>query len=334
MNVTQLPPYIQHLLKPESYPHPVPEVRLVQTHISYVLLAGNFVYKFKKPLDFGFLDFTTLEKRKHFCEQELLLNRRLCPDMYLSLVRVTMNGGLSLDGIGSPVEYGVKMKRLPEEKMMVNIIRAGKLTHEMIDGIVRELVPFYEAADDSEPRHGTPESVGLKVLGNLDQTRNFVGEAFSREQFDRIYAYSERFLSKAEVFMERIRRKCIRECHGDMYSANICLADRIYIYDCIEFNRRFRYCDVASDIAFLAMDLDYHGLREISSYFVDLFAQSSGDEGIADVLDFYKCYRASVRGKIGLLTAHETEVDDATREKAAEQARRYFSLALSYAAAG
>ena len=331
--MSNLPEYIQFLMEGNVFSHPAPEVKLVQTHISYVVLAGDFVYKFKKPVDFGFLNFTTLEKRKYYCEQELVLNRRLCPSIYEGLVTINRDGDvLSLDGFGEAIEYGIKMVRMPEERMMVNIVKVGGLTEKMIDDIVDILAPFYEKADKASEEFGTPESVGVNVLENFDQTRDFVGSsALSPEQFDTISSYSRAFLARSELFARRIAQGKIRDCHGDLYSANICLADQVYIYDCIEFNERFRYTDVAADVAFLAMDLDFWHLEDLSHRFIDRFVEVSGDEGLRDMLDFYKCYRAYVRGKIGLFTAHAEEVGEAARQEALDQAGKYFDLALKYA---
>ena len=334
----QYPPYITALLKPEAYPHPVDTVQLVQTHISFVLLAGDFVYKFKKPVDFGFLDFSTLTKRKHCCEQELLLNRRLCPEIYLGLVEINeKDGGLTLDGKGDIVEYGVKMQRMPEEQMMVQVIERGELTADHIDSLVEVMVPFYEQAERSEEidGFGTAEAVAVNVLENFEQTEGFIGgEALSQQQFDEISSYARAVLAKKDMFQTRISQGRIRDCHGDLYSANICLADKVYIYDCIEFNRRFRYCDVASDVAFLAMDLDFHGLDELSALFIDRFCEKAGDDDLRGMLNFYTCYRAYVRGKIGLFTAGDPAVDPEVKEKNLAAAAKYFSLAQRYAQKG
>jgi aminoglycoside phosphotransferase family enzyme len=329
-----LPGFISALLHSDIYDHPAENIQLVQTHISFVLLAGEFVYKFKKPVDFGFLDFSTLEKRQYCCEQELLLNRRLCPDIYLGLVTITSEGdGFALNGNGAVVEYGVKMVRMPEDRMMVNLIRKGQVDREQIDALVDVLVPFYQQADRSAEidGFGTAESVAVNVLENFEQTKGFIGGgAVSQEQFDRISGWAEKFLSQEQLFSDRIRGGYIRDCHGDLYSANICLADNVYIYDCIEFNRRFRYCDVASDIAFLAMDLDFHGLQELSEYCIAQFCERSGDTGLKEMLNFYKCYRAYVRGKIGLFTAGDPAVDEAVKKSSMEAAAKYFKLAESY----
>ena len=329
-----LPDFISALLEAEQTTCPGDTVRLVQTHISFVLLAGEFVYKFKKPVDFGFLDFSTLEKRQHCCEQELLLNRRLCPGIYLDLVTVTQEGdSYTLNGSGEVVEYAVKMARMPEEKMMVNLIQAGTLDRVHIDTIVDKLTPFYQQADRTSEidGYGTAASVAVNVLENFEQTQGFINNgAITQEQFDKIASWSKDFLTQEDLFNQRIKDGNIRDCHGDLYSANICLADKVYIYDCIEFNRRFRYCDVASDIGFLAMDLDFHGLQDLSNYCIDQFCQHSGDNTLKEMLNFYKCYRAYVRGKIGLFTAADPAVDETVKANCLEAATKYFALAESY----
>ncbi|MFZ5775175.1 MAG: hypothetical protein ACOY3Z_06810 [Thermodesulfobacteriota bacterium] len=330
-----LPPAIRLLATPAAYPHPASEIRHLQTHISHVFLAGDFVYKVKKPVNFGFLDFTSLDKRRYFCEQEVLLNRRLCPDLYLGVVAITdQHGVLSLDGSGEPVEYAVKMARMDEERMMAKVIARGELKRQTIDHIVEILVPFYEKAEGGEAirAFGTAQAVSVNVLENFEQTLPFVGcEAISQAQFDAISAYARDFLGKEEMFAQRLAAGRIRDCHGDLYSANICLDEPIHIYDCIEFNQRFRYCDVASDVAFLAMDLDHHGLPELSDHFIERFCAASRDHSLPDMLNFYKSYRAVVRGKIGLFTAHDPAVDPATKASCLAQAKAYFQLAERYA---
>lgn len=331
-----LPEYITFLLNRENYPHRPEDVHLVQTHISYVLIAGEFVYKWKKEVDFGFLDFSTFDKRAHFCEQELLLNRRLCPDIYLDVVTINRagDGTLALAGEGEVVEYGVKMARMDESQMMASVIARGELTRKHLDGIIGQLVPFYRNAanDDSIKEFGRAQSVAVNVLENFDQTESFVGTGgLGQARFELICNYAKDFLDDLERFDRRVAQGKVRDCHGDLYSANICLDETIHIFDCIEFNERFRYSDVAADIAFLAMDLDYHGLTDFSSYFVDSFADKSGDDGLKEMLNFYKCYRAYVRGKIGLFTAADPEVDTQTAQNCTAQASRYFELAEQYA---
>ncbi|MGW8160608.1 MAG: hypothetical protein ACWGN1_00020 [Desulfobulbales bacterium] len=336
----QLPAFVTFLLQPAAYTHKPSTVKLIQTHISYVFITDNFVYKFKKPVDFGFLDFTTLAKRRYFCEQELILNRRLCPSIYLDLVVLYntpngfMLGGQDQEIPGTAIEYGIKMKRMPEDRMMTNIIKSGSLVPEMIDSICDVLVPFYDRAETGPEikELGRPESVGVNIFENFSQTESFIGSpALSKDQFVRIKKFSTAFLQQDELFATRIATDRIRDCHGDLYSANICLAEQVFIFDCIEFNTRFRYCDVASDIAFLAMDLDFHGFPDLSDRFVAGMSEKSNDTGLRTMLNFYKCYRAYVRGKINLFTANAPEVDTQTIALCQEMAGKYFTLAERYA---
>ena len=336
MSHENLPPFVQALLNPNRYTHPVAEVQLVQTHISSVLLAGDFVYKFKKPVNFGFLDFSDLDKRRFYCEQELLLNRRLCPEIYLDLVTVTRqaDGSFALGGEGEVIEYGVKMARMPEERMMVRLIERGELGVPHMEALVAVLCDFYHRAEAGPEiaAFGSAEAVAVNVLENFAQTQSFIGQgALTAAQFERISTYARRVLSNGELFAQRMAGGYIRDCHGDLYSANICLAEKVYIFDCIEFNQRFRYCDVASDVAFLAMDLDFHGLESLSDSFIKQFTLRSNDTGLMGVLDFYKCYRAYVRGKIGLFTAADPAVSPSVRENCIVQATQYFRLADRYA---
>jgi aminoglycoside phosphotransferase family enzyme len=337
MSESKLPQYIQFLQQADNYPHQADEVSLVQTHISFVLLAGESVYKWKKPVDFGFLNFSSLEKRKYYCEQELELNRRLCPEIYKELVTVNSDGdSFCLNGSGEIVEYGIKMARMPEEKMMGRVMAAGNLTREHLDEIIEKLVPFYEkaAGDTAIQEFGLAKSVAINVLENFEQTEGFVDQgAISKAQFDTISAWSRDFLGHEDRFQARIDAGKIRDCHGDMHSANICLAEPVQIFDCIEFNERFRYTDVAADVAFLAMDLDFHGEEELSKYFIDTFVEKSGDIGLLEMLNFYKCYRTYVRAKIALFTASDPAVDETTKANCVEQARQHFLLAEKYATA-
>lgn len=330
-----IPEYIDYLLTPSCYPHAADDTHLVQTHISFVILAGDYVYKWKKPVNFGFVNFSTLARRKHFCEEELRLNRRLCPEIYLGLTWVSREGGtFRLQGDGEIVEYGVKMARMPEEAMMNRILAAGGVRQEHLDTLVGILVPFYRQADGGERvrEGGRAEAVAHNIFDNFAQTARFVGgPALGTGRFATIKAYAERFLAQEELFAERIAAGAVRDCHGDLYSGNICLAEKIYIFDCIEFNEKLRFIDYAADVAFLAMDLDFHGYAGLSEYFIDRFIALSGDPGLLKMLNFYKCYRAYVRGKVGALTAADPAVDQHSAEAALATAAKYFRLAEAYA---
>ncbi|AEH45952.1 aminoglycoside phosphotransferase [Thermodesulfatator indicus DSM 15286] len=334
----ELPPLIKKLLNSQAYPHRPEKVELIQTHISYVFLAGDLVYKIKKPVDFGFLDFTTLEKRKFYCEREVTLNRRLCPDIYLGVVPVIEEGETAyFEKEGEPVEWAVKMKRMPEEGMMGRLIAEGRLRKDHLDLIVKKLVPFYQQAETGPEvnKYGSMEAISFNVEENFSQTKEFVGKALASYRYQHIVSWSRRFMKeKTGLFEERIVQGFIRDGHGDLYSANICFDEPkgdVYIFDCIEFNDRFRCGDVAQDLAFLAMDLDFHELEDFSRYFIDEYVSLSGEKGLLKLLDFYKCYRAYVRGKIGCFTWASPEVPEKVREEALEGARRYFDLAYLYA---
>jgi len=334
MEKSSLPPYISQLLKPESYPHRVDSITLTQTHISYLIFAGDFVYKWKKPVNFGFLDFSTLARRRFFCEEEVRLNRRMCGKMYRGVVRVTVeNNRYVLDGPGEGVEFGVKMRRLPQELMMDRVIADGNLTRSHLKKIVDKLVAFYAGTETMSVAsgYGSVAAVSKTIHDNFTETSPFIGgPALSEERFYNIRQYAELFLAQPGVFQKRMTTGRVRDCHGDLHSANICLTDDVAIFDCIEFNSSLRRTDIAADVAFLAMDLDFHGLGELSSFFIDRFIGSSGDEGIDELLNFYKCYRAYVRGKIGLLTSADCGVGSEVAAAALKVAAKYFQLAEEY----
>lgn len=336
-DIRVLPDYIEYLLRPSSYPHPVDRVELVQTHISFVTLAGDYVYKWKKPVNFGFVDFSSLARRKFYCERELFLNRRLCPEIYLETLSINRNGkSFQLNGNGAIVEYGLKMARMPEEGMLNRVIAAGLLRQEHLALIVDILVPFYRQAEDGleVQANGRVRAVARTIASNFSETKRFIGSAqLSRRRFARIKKGAASFLQRDELFAKRIRSGCIRDGHGDLYSNNICLAakDKIYIFDCLEFNDSLRHIDICADVAFLAMDLDFHNLYDLSNFFIHRFVEKSGDAGLLQVLDFYKCYRAYVRGKVGLLAAADPAIEAPAAEGWWRSAGRYFQLAEEYA---
>ncbi|MBI2864058.1 MAG: phosphotransferase [Chloroflexi bacterium] len=329
-----LPPLISALLQPGAYPHPVRALRLVQTHISYVLLTGPFAYKIKKPLDLGFLDYTTLPKRRRFCQQEVLLNSRLCPNIYLGVVEIRENGGeVAIMAVGRVLEYAVKMVQLPAERMMDRLLDGGKIDGPAIDRVARRVAAFHqEAASGPEiGRYGERGWILTNVSENFAQTQAYIGRTIDEAVLDRIQAYSYAFLDQnQETFQSRIAGRRIRDCHGDLRSENICLTDGVCIFDCIEFNDRFRYADVAAEVAFLAMDLDYRGRPDLSRRFVASYVDYTGDHGLLALLDFYKCYRAYVRGKVESFKLDESDIPEPEKRIALLAAPRYFALADSY----
>ncbi len=324
----------QALLSPDPYPDHPPAIQLAETHISLVFLTGNYVYKVKKPVNFGFLDFTTLEKRKYYCEQEMTLNRRLAPSLYLGIVNITEeNGQISLEGKGRTVEYAVKMKQIPEDFLLNRLLEKKEVTPGMIEAITKTLVRFYLTAETNEriKSFGRPERVKQDTDENFEQTERYIDVTLSRERYQAIKERTDHFFRAQErVFHRRIQEERIRDCHGDLRLEHIFWGEEISIFDCIEFNERFRYTDVAADIAFLAMDLDYHGREDLSDLFIRSYLQASEDHGLMDLLDFYKCYRAYVRGKVESFRLDDPVISPEEKRGARERAQRYFDLAHRY----
>ncbi len=298
--------------------------QLIETHISWVLIGDELVYKIKKPVDFGFLDYTTLEKRKHFCQEEIRLNRRLAEEIYIGVSRiVSSDGELLIDEDGELVDYAVKMKRMPQDRMMNLLIENNTIKDEEVDALARKVAEFHKRADTNEyiSSFGSVEVNKTNTDENFVQTKDAVGEYITRFEYESIKRYTDAFYRKySQLFDERISSGRIRECHGDMYSRNVCIVDaaHIYIYDCIEFNERFRYSDVASDVAFMLMDLENYQRWDLSELFLKRYLEYSQDDTLLDVLDFYKVYRAYVRGKIAYF------------QQNVKEANAYFDLAFGY----
>jgi|UniRef100_A0A7C5AN12 aminoglycoside phosphotransferase family enzyme len=326
------------LLDPGAYPETTGSVTLIQTHISWVFLTDRYAYKMKKPVNLGFLNFSTLRLRHHYLKQELVLNRRLCPEIYLAVLPVTQTKtGVRVGGRGRPLEYLLQMVRLPQERMMDEVAHRGELTLEVMERLVAVLTSFYRNAATGPyiSHYGEPGVIAYNHEENFAVMKKLVGEFLSVAEFDTIRDFTRDFLlTQRKLLRKRLKEGRIRDCHGDLHMRNICLANGIYIFDCIEFNPRFRYGDVAADVAFLAMDLDFHGLSDFSRHLVEQFARASGDPDLFILIDFYKCYRACVRGKINALSAKAPEVPWMERERSRKLARAYFSLAYDYARQG
>lgn len=330
-----LPKVVETLLDPKAYPNRPQDVQLVQTHISYLLLAGDLVYKVKKPVNLGFLDFSTPAKRRHFCEEEVRLNRRLCPTVYLGVVPVVArDGGFAVEGDGKPVDWAVKMTRLYGDRMMDRLVTRGQATPEMLMRVAQVLARFHAEADAGPEvaKWGTGETIKANTQENFSQAEPFVEMVVTRDRFDFIQQYTRRFLASGAAFLaRRVETGRIREGHGDMHLANICYTDQPYIYDCIEFNERFRCGDVAGEVAFLAMDLEYRGRPDLAHVFVDAYVEASQDSDMYELLDFYKCYRAFVRAKVRCFRLDEPETSDEVKQSNLDEARHYFDLAYRYA---
>jgi len=343
------PKLVEAMSHPDFYPHQPEQVELIQTHISYIFIAGNYVYKVKKPVDFGFLDFTTLDKRKFYCREELRLNRRLAPTVYLEIVEIgeDAGGNIALGVTDRIVEYAVKMVKIPQSGMLKILLQQGKVDRSIMNVIARKLVHFHRDAvtGGAIDEIGGVETIRRNHDENFAQTEHYINITIPERQCHFVKAYIYSFIDEHhDLLTGRVADHRIRDCHGDLHLEHICIMDSgdvphneynpddIVIFDCIEFNERFRYEDVAAEVAFLAMDLDYNGYPEYADTFVDAYIKHSGDCEIGRILNFYKCYYAYVRGKVVGFRIHDNSIRLEEREEAAHTASRYFDLAYTYAA--
>jgi aminoglycoside phosphotransferase family enzyme len=325
---------VEALMTPEAYEENPGHIESIQTHISYVFLTNKFVYKVKKPVNFGFLDFSSLEKRQFFCEQELMINRRLCEDMYLEVAPINKASSIKIKGEGKTVEYALKMKRMPQHRIMTFLLEKNQVDFQLINQLSKVIAEFHAKAETNKriSEIGDLTTIKKNWQENFEQTRNTVGKTIDQKEFDQIEKKVRFFLENQEaLFEKRSTEGRIRDCHGDIHSGNIFVADRIYIFDAIEFNERFRYCDVAADMAFLAMDLDFKNRKDFSEYFVKKYIEYSGDQELMKLLNFYKCYRAYVRGKVSGFKLNDENICAKEKTEAEKMAKEYFSLATSYA---
>jgi aminoglycoside phosphotransferase family enzyme len=332
--MTELPALVKALLKPEIYDHHPQKVELVQTQMSFLFLTGDYAYKVKKPVDLGYLDYTTLEKRRFFCLQEVELNRRLCPDAYLEVVPiVSRQGQIHLGGEGEIIEYAVKMKQLPAERMMDKLLPQNLVTVDMVAGVAEKLGAFHHKARTSPEigSYGKLEAIKINCDENFTQAEKYIDISIPSGTFNQIKAYTDNFLkANKSLFDKRVKEGRIKDCHGDLHAAHVCITNGICIYDCIEFNDRFRYGDVASEVAFLAMDLDRFRHTDLSRAFVDAYVRLSEDKELMKLLNFYKCYRAYVRGKVSSFMLDDPYISETEKTASLAAARMYFELAQSY----
>jgi uncharacterized protein len=334
-------PLIDALRNPACYDHPVEQVEILQTHISWVLLAGDFAYKVKKPVRLPFVDFSTLEKRRFFCEEELRLNRRLAPQLYLAAIPIA--GTLDsprVNGAGEAIEYAVQMRRFPQEGLLTNLLEQGKVTAQHVDRLARQAAEFHgriAVADDKTP-WGTWENVRQPIEENFEELLAATSpETPLHARLRELQAWSREMLEALrDTLVARKRDGFIRECHGDMHLGNIVLlpndgGGEIVIFDGIEFNENFRWIDVQNELAFPVMDLDQRGRADLARRLLNVYLEASGDYAGLAVLPLYLNYRALVRAKIDWIRGHQTGVAGEERRRLEEEFGRYLSLAERYA---
>ncbi|MGH7277986.1 MAG: hypothetical protein ACREJG_04790, partial [Candidatus Rokuibacteriota bacterium] len=321
------------MTRPEAYPAPRPAtVSLVSTHISWVFVADHEVWKLKRPVDYGFLDYTTLDRRRHFCHEEVRVNRRLAPDVYLGVVPVRLDGGHhSFTSNGAVVDYAVRMRRLPDAASAEHLLRHGALTHEQLWRLAGRLATFY-ATSASGSSWGSLDVLRTNVEENFAQVRPFVGRFVDAETVEAVRGWQLGYLAREERVLDARREQGrIRDGHGDLRLEHVYFeGNQVIVIDAIEFNERFRIGDVAADVAFLAMELDARSRPDLAASFLAAIAMESNDYDLYAVLDFYLSYRAWVRGKVASFLAADRSTGPDKAQRKAREAERLFALARAY----
>ena len=323
------------LQDPAVYAEPTTTVEVRETHISLVFLTDHQAYKIKKPLRLGFLDFSTLDQRRFYCEQELILNRRLSSGVYLEVVTLRQSNQHYIFGDhGQVVEYALKMRRLPADRSMEALLHRDELTPETVQAVARQLALFHanHPLPASSESYGTLEQVRADWEENFAQTADAIGCTLSEHTYRAIQEAVNTFTSRrVDWFAERVQEGRIRDCHGDLRAEHIYFEPgQMQIIDCIEFNQRFRFIDVGSEVAFLAVDLERLGAPAMAHQFVRAYVRYSKDTSMYRLLDFYRCYRAYVRGKVTSIRLQASPPAE-LRSQLRRRAESYFTLAARYA---
>jgi aminoglycoside phosphotransferase family enzyme/predicted kinase len=328
--------FIAALMAPTGFDHPVTSCQLIETHASWVILTGTYAYKIKKPVDLGFLDFSTLEKRRFCCEEELRLNRRLAPGIYLDLAPIY--GSIKNPkwvGSGEPIEYAVKMRQFPQEAQLDRALKAGMLEPRHIDAFAERIARFHReiAVAGADTGYGDLEHVQKPVLDNFFQIRRHISDTTLLEPLDELEKWTRSELKALEpVLAHRKSEGFIRECHGDLHLRNLAWIDEMPVgFDCIEFNPNLKWIDVMSDAAFLVMDLQDRGQPRLARRFLNQYLEHTGDYAGLRVLPYYLTYRALVRAKVNAILAGEPDVDPRTVAAANKDCRDYLMLAKRHA---
>ncbi|MGB0911072.1 MAG: AAA family ATPase [Nitrospirales bacterium] len=335
MSQSNLPLLISSLQNPSLYTHDIQHFELIETHISWVLLTGPYAYKIKKPVNLGFLDFSRLEQRRIFCEEELRLNRRLAPTFYLALVTISGSAEAPrLDGTGEPLEYAVKMKQFPQEALLSHCIQQGHITSTHIDELAKSLATFHAQCAIAEPssEFGSPDLVRQIVLDNFQLLPAEAHKLISKPQIDQLSQWATAEHRRCVKYFEKRKAEgFIRECHGDLHLGNIALVDdEIVIFDCIEFSKRFRWIDVMSEVAFVVMDLIDRSAPALGWRLLNGYLEQTGDYEGLHLLPYYMSYRAMVRAKVTGIRLAQTGAEDSEHGDLTEELNKYLELAASF----
>lgn len=327
---------MEDLMHPSAFPDVTKSIRLIQTHISMVFIGDSFVYKIKKPVNFGFLDFSSLKKRHYYCQQEINLNKRLAKTLYLDVLPVIFDGKThkiaTKEIDGNIIDYAVRMKKISDRMLMKSLYERKELTNKHLEDLAYFLHQFHTTAESSPEieEFGKPDMFKINTDENFEQTRKYIDITIPQKDFEAIKQWTDHFyLENQETFLNRIKSNRIRDCHGDLHMEHICLDDPIAIFDCIEFNDRFRYTDTLADIAFLLMDLEYRDGKIFSETFWRYYSDISTEKDMA-LVTFYKVYRAYVRGKVNSFQIDDPQISMKKKEEAIQTAKKYFQLAKTY----
>ena len=324
------------LRNPACYPHPVRHIDILETHISWVLLTGSYAYKIKKPVNLGFLDFTTLAARRYYCEEELRLNRRLAPDLYLETVPITGSPQQPvIGGSGPGIEYAVKMREFPQSALLDGALARGEVSTATIHALAHRIAAFHAALAPAAVTADAAAAAALApALDNFRRMLPLLDEPADIAALQAVRGWTQReHQAHSLQFAQRGPAGRIRECHGDLHLGNIALLDGAATpFDCIEFNPALRWMDVISEVAFPVMDLEAHGRRDLAYAFLNSYLDASGDYAGVAVLPFYLVYRAVVRAKIGLIRASQQNAADRQDPRALYAYPHYLELAAAYTA--
>jgi uncharacterized protein len=327
---------IQQMQQAAFYNHSVQEpIELLQTHASSVLLTGEYAYKLKKIVNFGFLDFSTLEKRNHFLNQELRMNQAIAPEIYLTVLPITQEGEkFILNGTGEPVEYVLKMRQFPQDQLLINLFNQDKLTQDHLIQLGEIIADFHgkTITNDYINNFGTIENIRHSIEDNYRHTQKYLGTVQEPEKFQQIKQFTDNFLTqKQPVFQQRQEQNKIRECHGDLHLRNLCLwEDKILLFDRIEFNEEFRFVDVMYDIAFAVMDLEARGRKDLGNILLNTYLEQTGDWEGLQVLPLYLCRQAYVRAKVTSFLLDDPAIGETAKQEATQTAKDYYKLSWKY----
>ena len=327
---------IKQLQNTNSYPHVVETtIKVIQTHISAIFLTGDYAYKIKKPVYFGFLDYSSMEKRQHFLNQELTMNQAIAPDIYLDVLPITIqNEQVKIGGEGEIIDYVLKMNQFPQDSLFINLFLAGKLEKHHLEELGKIVAEFHKntKTDDYIRSFGDIEVIKKSIDENYEITDKYIGIIQTKEKYQETKNFTDSYFKlKQDYFRQRKQENKIRECHGDLHLKNICLwNNKIQLFDRIEFNEEFRYVDVMCDVAFTVMDLDARNRQDLSNIFLNTYLEHTGDWQGLQVLPVYLSRQAYVRAKVNSMILDDPNISQENHQKAQQEAKNYYHLAWKY----